>query len=470
MLRHSTRNPAARVVAAVFAAVLTTALLTGSVQSASAATTTTLTPVADTRVQNDEPTTNFGTSDELGVDASEAVRSFLKFTVSGLTEPISTATLRLHVTDRPGAASNDGGIWTLMSETGWSETAMTWEDQPAISGPTVADIGHVSPGSWIEIDLTGAITGNGTYSIGGLSTSNNGADFDSRESGFAPQLLITTGSTVTPPPPPPPPPASGDPVLVGAGDIATSGSGDTATAALIEALPNATVVALGDNAYEDGTLSNYRTYYDPTWGAFKARTRPTPGNHDYHTSGAAGYFDYYGALAGPSGRGYYSYDLGSWHVVSLDSEISMAKGSAQETWLRADLAGSAQPCTVAYWHKPLFTSGAKHAPYTAARPLFQALYDAGAELVLSGHNHQYERFAPMTPTGAHDEAEGIREIVVGTGGAEHYGFSTIEPNSQAHNGDTFGVLKLTLHSNSYDWRFIPVAGKTYTDSGSGTCH
>lgn len=466
MLRHSTRKPA-RFVAAVFTAVLATALLTGGVQRASAATTS-LNPVADTRVQDDQPTTNFGTSDQLGVDASEVVRSFLKFTVSGLTDPISSVTLRLHVTDRAGAASDDGGTWTLMSDTGWSETAVTWNDQPAISGATVGEIGAVNPDSWVELDLTGKITGNGTYSIEGLSTSRDGADYDSRESGFAPQLVITTGSTVTPPPPPPP--ASGDPVLVGAGDIANSGPLDTATAALIDDLPNATVVALGDNAYPDGTTSNYQTYYDPTWGAFKSRTRPTPGNHDYHTSGAAGYFDYFGALAGPSGRGYYSYDLGSWHVVSLDSEISMAAGSAQETWLRADLAASSQPCTVAYWHRPLFTSGSEHAPYTAARPLFQALYDAGAELVLSGHNHQYERFAPMTPTGAHNDAEGIREFVVGTGGGEFYGFGTIEPNSQARNTGTAGVLKLTLHSNSYDWRFIPQAGKTYSDSGSGTCH
>jgi hypothetical protein len=264
--------------------------------------------------------------------------------------------------------------------------------------------------------------------------------------------------------------AGGDPVLVGAGDIASSGSGDTATAALIAALPDATVFTVGDNAYPDGSATAFSSYYDPTWGAFKARTRPAPGNHDYLTSGASAYFDYFGAQAGPAGRGYYSFDLGGWHIVSLDSEIPMAAGSAEETWLRADLAASSQPCTLAYWHRPLFTSGAEHTSATATRPLFQDLYDAGAEVVVNGHNHQYERFAPMTPDGILDGARGIREFVAGAGGASLYGFGTIQPNSEARNSDTYGVLALTLHSNGYDWSFIPQAGKTYTDAGSGTCH
>lgn len=265
-------------------------------------------------------------------------------------------------------------------------------------------------------------------------------------------------------------PVPGDPVLVGAGDIANSGSGDSATAALIGGLPTATVFTAGDNAYRDGTTSNFATYYGPTWGAFSSRTHPAPGNHDYHTAGAAGYFDYFGTRAGRAGRGYYSYDLGDWHVVSLDSEISMAAGSPQETWLRADLAASSRPCTLAYWHKPLFTSGAEHGPDTATRPLFQALYDHGAEVVVNGHNHQYERFAPMTPQGVRDDARGIREFVAGTGGEDETGFGTVQPNSEARETGTFGVLELTLHANSFDWRFVPVAGKTYSDSGTGTCH
>jgi len=275
-------------------------------------------------------------------------------------------------------------------------------------------------------------------------------------------------SAPTPPPTTTPPP-SGDPVLVGAGDISNSGSGDTATAALLDNIPG-TVFTAGDNVYDSGTLSEFNTYYEPTWGRHKARTKPAPGNHDYNTSGATGYYSYFGAAAGPSGRGYYSYDLGNWHVVSLNSQVSMSAGSAQEQWLRADLAASSKPCTVAYWHKPLFTSGANHAPETATRPLFQALYDFNADVVIAGHNHQYERFAPQNPTGGLDDALGIREFVAGMGGASHYSFGTIQPNSQARNSDTYGVLKLTLHANSYDWQFVPEAGKTYTDSGTTTCH
>jgi acid phosphatase type 7 len=260
-----------------------------------------------------------------------------------------------------------------------------------------------------------------------------------------------------------------DPVLVGAGDIATSGSADSATANLLDGI-SGTVFTAGDNAYPDGTTSNFNNYYHPTWGRHKARTRPSPGNHDYHVSGAAGYFNYFGSNAGPSGRGYYSYDLGNWHIVSLNSEISMSVGSAQETWLRNDLAASTKPCTLAYWHKPRWTSGANHSPTTATGPLVQALYDRNAEVIVSGHNHQYERFAPMNPSGAADSARGIREFVAGMGGAGLYGFGTIQPNSQARNNNTFGVLKLTLHANSYDWKFVPQAGKTYTDSGTTACH
>jgi acid phosphatase type 7 len=261
-----------------------------------------------------------------------------------------------------------------------------------------------------------------------------------------------------------------DPVLVGAGDIATSGSADSATANLLDGIAG-TVFTAGDNAYPDGTASNFNNYYHPTWGRHKARTRPSPGNHDYHTSGASGYFNYFGANAGPSGRGYYSYNLGTWHVVSLNSEINTSAGSAQEQWLRSDLAAnSSKPCTIAYWHKPRFTSGANHSPNTAIGPLVKALYDFNAEVVVAGHNHQYERFAPMNPSGTLDNARGIRHFVAGTGGAGLYNFGTIRPNSQARNSNTHGVLKLTLHASSYSWKFVPVAGKTYTDSGTTACH
>jgi hypothetical protein len=261
--------------------------------------------------------------------------------------------------------------------------------------------------------------------------------------------------------------------LVGAGDIATcSNSNDEATARLLDDIPG-TVFTAGDAAYPDGTRADFADCYHPSWGRHKARTRPAPGNHEYRTADAAGYFDYFGAAAGDPSRGYYSYDLGGWHVVALNSNCNQIggchAGSPQERWLRQDLAAATESCTVAYWHHPLFSSGANHPPATEMRPIFQALYDHGAEIVVTGHNHNYERFAPQNPRGQLDTAQGIRAFVAGTGGAGLYSFDLPQPNSQVRS-TTHGVLKLTLRSGGYDWQFIPVAGKTFTDSGSGTCH
>jgi hypothetical protein len=266
------------------------------------------------------------------------------------------------------------------------------------------------------------------------------------------------------------PSGGGSNVFVGAGDISDCGNdNDEATAKLLDGIAG-TVYTTGDNAYSDGTLTEYQQCYDPTWGRHKARTRPSPGNHDYHTSNASGYFTYFGSLAGPSGQGYYSFDLGDWHIISLNSEVSMSAGSPQEIWLRDDLSRSTKQCTLAYWHKPRFSSGTSHGSLSSAQPLWQALYDFHAEIVLNGHEHNYERFAPQTPTGTADATNGIREFVVGTGGESHYtGMSPIA-NSQVFNGTTFGVLKLTLSAGTYSWQFIPVSGQSFTDSGSGTCH
>lgn len=441
------------------AAALAVAVVGVTTPEASAATTT-FTAVADAYAASDAPSTNFGTSTVQWVDASPARRTFLKFNVTGLTQPVTSARLRMHVDNSSSAASNRGGTYRLTSSTTWSETDVRWNAQPAIDGTTLGTIGAVARNTWVELNVTGKITGNGTYSIAVTTTSSDGAGFDTRETGStAPQLVIVTD-----------PPPTGDPVLVGAGDIANSGTGDTATAALLDNIPG-TVFTAGDNAYTNGTLTDYNTYYEPTWGRHKGRTRPAPGNHEYNTAGAAGYFAYFGASAGPGNLGYYSYDLGNWHVVSLNSEVSMVAGSPQETWLRSDLTASTKPCTFAYWHKPLFTSSSNHLGEVATRPLYQALYDFGAEVVVSGHNHNYERFAPMDPSGALDDVNGIREFVAGMGGASHYGFApTPVPNSQVRNSTSYGVLKFTLHPSSYDWQFVPVAGQTFTDTGTTACH
>jgi Calcineurin-like phosphoesterase len=272
----------------------------------------------------------------------------------------------------------------------------------------------------------------------------------------------------------PTPAPGGDAVLLAAGDITgCATTGDEETAKLLDA-QSGTIATLGDNAYDSGTASEFANCYDPTWGRHKARTKPAVGNHEYLTAGASGYFGYFGAAAGDPTKGYYSYDLGAWHIVVINGNCGKVGGcgvgSAQEKWLRADLAAHPAACTLAYWHQPLFSSGAEHGNDPEMAPIWQALYDNGAEVVLSGHDHNYERFAPQTANATLDTAQGIREFIVGTGGKNHYTWGTIRANSEVRNNTTFGILKLTLHANGYDWQFIPIAGSTFTDSGSGTCH
>ena len=269
-----------------------------------------------------------------------------------------------------------------------------------------------------------------------------------------------------------PPPPAGDPVLVGAGDIADCNNpGDEATAALLDDIAG-TVFTTGDNVYPTGTLERFNACYESSWGRHQARTRPAAGNHDLE--GTTGYFDYFGAAAGEPDKGYYSYDLGTWHIVVLNSVCASAggcgAGSVQEQWLRQDLAANPSECTLAYWHDPRFSSGGEHGSTVAMEPFWRALYEAGADVVLAGHDHDYERFAPQDPVGNADAAYGIREFVVGTGGKSHVPFAAPLPNSEVRNDDTFGVLKLTLHAGTYDWEFVPEAGKSFSDSGTGSCH
>ena len=283
-----------------------------------------------------------------------------------------------------------------------------------------------------------------------------------------------------PPPPPPPPPPSSDPVLVGAGDVAGSPSGasggDEATAKLLDAIVaanpgNVTVFTAGDNAYPDGTADNFSFYFHPTWGRHKAITRPSPGNHDYHTAGASGYSGYFGLASGDPAKLYYAYNLGAWRIYSLNSEIAHGAGSAQEQWLRSDLTANASvKCVLAYWHRPRFSSGS-HGSDSSMQAFWQALYDHGAEIVVSGHDHNYQRFAPQTPAGVLDWTNGIREFVAGMGGISHYSFTTPIGNTEAYNTTTYGVLRLTLHAASYDFEFVPEAGKTYSDKAAAVpCH
>src|SRR5215217_5286372 len=267
--------------------------------------------------------------------------------------------------------------------------------------------------------------------------------------------------------------AGAAPVLVGAGDIASCRStGDEATADLLAGI-RGTVATFGDNAYPRGTDADFAECYAPSWGKFKARTMPSPGNHEYETAGASGYFGYFGRAAGNPGEGYYSYDLGSWHVISLNSNCSYVggcgPGSPEEQWLKADLAAHSNACTLAYWHHPRFSSGI-NGDNSIVGPFWDDLYQGGAEVVLNGHDHDYERFAPLNPSGQPEPTQGIREFVVGTGGAELREFNRIIPTSEVQIAGMNGVLKMTLHPDSYDWQFVTAPGGIEADGGNASCH
>lgn len=440
----------------------------------------TLNPVADAYIASGSPSTNYGSATRLQVDNSPVKHILLKFNVSGINgQPIVSAKLRLYTLD----GGDKGGDFYRVNNQTWQEGTVTWNNAPTAETTRLATLGSVNKNRWYEVNVTSWITGDGTYSLRISTTAINGVDYSSREGANSPQLVITLGGAVpsatrtptvtqsssatrtrTPTRTPTSnPTSSGSVVLVGAGDIAScSRTQDEATATLLDNI-SGTVFTTGDNVYPDGTSSEFTNCYGPTWGRHKARTKPVPGNHDYHTSGAAGYFQYFNNIPA-----YYAYNLGSWRIYALNSEISMSSSSAQVTWLQNDLAANPRQCVLAYWHKPRWSSGDNHGNDSAVQTLWQVLYNAGAELVINGHEHNYERFSDMNASGS-AVSQGLREIVVGTGGAGLYSFGSPLSTSQVRNSSTFGVLKLTLRATGYDWQFVPVAGSSFTDSGSDTC-
>ena len=262
-------------------------------------------------------------------------------------------------------------------------------------------------------------------------------------------------------------PAGPPVVLVGAGDIASCNNrGAEATAKILDQV-DGVVFTMGDNVYETGTPEEFAKCYDPTWGRHKARTRPSPGNHDMY-SGGAGYFSYFGDAAGPPGRGYYSYDHGAWKVLALNSEAPAGPGSPQAVWLQQELQANRAQCTVAYWHHPVFSSGYE-GDVARMKHVWRLLYEYRVELVVTGHSHNYERLAPQNADGRPDPARGIRMFVVGTGGNGFTALEGVRSSSEAINDTSLGLLKLTLASGSYQWEFLPVAGSSYRDSGTGAC-
>jgi Calcineurin-like phosphoesterase len=432
-------------------------LLVGSGSLASAARTTpppgrSVRPVADSYVASSVPKKNFGKAHALWVSGRPQTRAYLRFDLRGLKDMVvRRATLSLF-------ARNTGRFAVQVASNKWNERAITFRNAPRpgrrIGGPVKA--GRIL---CCGVNVTSAVRAGKQVTF--VLTSGGGPiRFDSREGRLSPSLRLTLE----------PRPAT----LLAAGDVGFCGQPyDEATGALIKTVPG-TVAALGDLAYETGTAAEFATCYQPTWGAFKNRTRPAPGNHEYETAGASGYYGYWGSRAGNPVQGWYSYDLGAWHIIALNSECQFIGGcfvgSPEETWLRADLAAHERFCTLAYWHEPLFSEyqGSSEADKL---PFWQALYAARADVVLNGHSHNYQRYALQTPTGAPDPAYGIREFVVGTGGNPNlHPLNVVLPNAEVANNTTWGVLKLTLRNSGYDWQFLRAAGGTFTDSGSQACH
>ncbi|NND13370.1 MAG: tandem-95 repeat protein [Acidimicrobiia bacterium] len=516
----------------------------------------TFVPSADARVLESTPTLNDGFGSRLDVD-SPGEESYIRFTVSGAPPGMQSAKIRLFVSN---GSSNGPSLFETSGS--WTESGITWNNRPSPIGPAVADIGAVARDTWVEYDVTGHVSGDGTYNFVFLPDSSNGVRFESRETSEPPELVLDYGGSGTNSPPiaqddnaftytdtvvtipvtsndsdpdgsldltslntacggcfgptngaltnngaggfdyapnggftggdgfvyeicdplglcdtasvtiTVDPPGTGSAVFVGAGDIATcSSNADEETAQLLDNIAG-TVYTIGDNAYPNGTAAEYSNCYDPTWGRHKSRTYPVIGDNEYNLSPtAAPYFNYFGPVAGDPDKGYYSYDVGTWHIIALNSNCSEVGGcgpnSPQGQWLQADLVANPNACILALHHDPLFSSKGGDADMV---DFWDQLYAAGADIVLSGHSHNYERFAQQTPGGSADPGRGIRQFVVGTGGTSLSSFDgIIAPNSEVREDNTHGVLKLTLHPTGYDWEFVPVAGESFTDSGSTNC-
>ena len=466
--------------------------------TSSAPSTTTFSAVEDSYVNEGNASANFGTSSNLWVDgdAGLALHSYIKFTVSGTSGTVTNATLRLYVNNASADAFN---VYTTTNA--WTETGLTWNNKTAAS-TLVASTGAVSAGGYVDVDVTSAITGNGTFSFVLLPRSADSTGINSRNNAAnQPQLVVTAGSggpTATPTNTPVPPtatntpvgptptptatPVAGDPVVVmAAGDIACDSapttSGSTChygkTANLVTAENPDYVLMLGDAQYETGTQANFSSFYNPTWGVFLSKTWGTAGgSYDFY---GGGYFStYFGSHVGTANQNWYSFDTANgWHIISLNSYCDNSTNNncaAQTTWLQNDLAAHPNSCTIAMWHEPLYTSGTRHGNETRMDPYFDILVNAGVEMVLSGHEHNYERIGPVG-TSNNSDPNGAVYFVVGTGGKSLETMApSMEPLSRSYQANTFGVLKLTLYSDHAEFQFVPEAGKTFTDSGSIPCH
>lgn len=487
------------------AATLTTLLVATAWLSLGApvshAATTTLTPVADSHVQADAPTTNFGTATSLRIDGSPVSKAYLKFNVQGLTTAPTRATLKVVSPISSTTPINAKSV----ADTTWTETGVTYNNAPAV-GATVASATPSAPNSVLSFDVTSLVRGNGLVSFALDTTSSTSKSPPSRENPtveYRPQLVVDGGTTSTATPTPTPTTTStpsGSTVIAVAGDVAcgtteTSYNGGSGTADacrmkytgdLISAMAPSRVFAMGDLQYNSGSLADFNVSYHNSWGSrFNSKTNPVVGNHEYGTSGAAGYFTYFGDAATPRQPGcrkdcdgYYSFNVpvgtSKWHIAVINGEcarigggVGCAVGSPQYNWLKADLeANAATKCTAVLTHKPRWSSSSF---YTAEiQPLVDLMDTNKVDLLLAGHAHSYERFAPQTASGS-ASSTGIRQITVGTGGRDSQGFGTVLANSLVRKNKIFGVMKLTLSPTSYSWSYIADPTTPFSDSGSGTC-
>jgi hypothetical protein len=404
-------------------------------------------------------------------DANGVATGTLRSTVAGNKTVTATAN-SVTLTQKPVVTVTAGPISASQSTVSASPASIVAGSGTSTITVTVKDaFGNLVSGATVTLAATGS--GN-TLTQPSAPTGANGVATGSLRSSVAEVKTVTAtanGTTLTQKPNVTVVTSGGSFVMVGAGDMTDcSRWQDDSTGALISRIPGE-VFTLGDNAYPNGTTSEFNNCYDPAWGSFKARTHPSVGNRDYNTSGASPYYSYFGAAAGVAGQGYYSFDVGAWHVIVLNSNIATGVGSPQEMWLSADLAAHPNLCTLAYWHHPLYSSSSGASTTdNVSRPFWNALYAAGADVVLNGHRHSYERIARLKPDGTLDPATGIRTFVVGTGGESTGNFTNIVTGSEVREGQTFGVMKLTLSASSYTWEFVPITGQTFTDTGTESCH
>ncbi len=422
----------------------------------------------DATIDSDDADLVLGSEDLLEMEYNEPdiLRSLVRFQVEGVPEGHSVVDVQLRVF--MVEASNGGGEVSVV-EGEWDEASVTWDNAPSL-GPTIAPLPVGGEGREVDIDLTGYVTGNGVVDLYLSTFSDDDYGIASRESGQGPVLVLTTT-----------PDAQANPtvplVMVGAGDIAACDSdGDEETAALIDEVLAETeetvVFTTGDNAYDEGSAANFADCYDPYWGRHKAITRPVPGAREYRTPGASDYFEYFGDAAGVTGEGWYSYDLGAWHVIALNSNCEALGGcgldSPQGQWLQQDVEASNARCTIAYWHDPTFSSTVDGG-HPDLLEFYGFLFESDVEVVVNGDDHFYERFLPQDQFNEeHDE--GLRQFTVGTGGRSLSQFGLPARHSAVRFNEAFGVLVLTLNPNGYEWEFRTVDGSPFTDRGFDTCH